>query len=233
MSMQPQPQPEFHAADEHPRRRDEVLRAEGEGEPARLAFADPEEAALITRVQRGDQAAFDALARRYSARAFAVAYRVLRQRQDAEDLVQDAFLVALDKIATYDATRPFAPWFLRIVFTRGLNERKARAARERRVQAVDSSELESRSSGAGWGGRADADTYRHEIRRRFNEALQGLSERRRLIVQLADVDGMTGDDIADIVGLPSGTVRWHLHEARRTLRQALGDLNPGQHTRAD
>ncbi|MDQ6828712.1 MAG: sigma-70 family RNA polymerase sigma factor [Gemmatimonadota bacterium] len=228
--MQPQSQPQFDHSNAPPVERDDVLRAEGDGDPKQYVYADPEEAAVITRVQRGDQAAFDTLARRYSARAFAVAFRVLRNRQDAEDLVQDAFLVALNKIATFDATRPFAPWFLRIVFTRGLNERKSRAARERRVQAVDSSELESKSSGPG--AAADADTYRHEIRHRFHEALQGLSERRRLIVQLADVDGMTGDEIADNVSLPSGTVRWHLHEARRALRQALADLNPVQQGRA-
>ncbi|MEP6689724.1 MAG: RNA polymerase sigma factor [Gemmatimonadaceae bacterium] len=185
-------------------------------------IVDVDEAALITRVQRGDHEAFGALAKRHAARAFVVAFRVMRHRQDAEDLVQDAFLAALNKIASFDTSRPFAPWFLRIVLNRGLNARQSRAVRERRVQLAGAIPLDDTSPTLTTA--PDTEVERREIRERFAAAMRQLSERRRLIVQLSDVDELTSQEIADVVALPAGTVRWHLHEARRTLRAAMRPL---------
>ncbi|MGH7634559.1 MAG: RNA polymerase sigma factor, partial [Gemmatimonadaceae bacterium] len=118
-----------------------------------------EEAAILARVQRGDVSAFDAIVRRYMRRAFAIAYRVLGHREDAEDLVQDAFLTALERIASFDLTRPFGPWFFRIVVNRGLNARKARSVR--RTEAIPTDALDTTEP-------SPAGHYeRTEIRERF------------------------------------------------------------------
>ena len=92
-----------------------------------------DERGLVVRVQHGDSEAFGELARRHVRRAFALAYRSLRHTQDAEDLVQDALIAALDGIASFDPSRPFAPWFFRIVVNRALNAASARSTRERHV----------------------------------------------------------------------------------------------------
>src|SRR4051812_47937738 len=84
---------------------------------------------LIERVQHGDAAAYDTLVRRHLARATAIARRLLGNIDDAEDLVQEAFMRALDRIGTFDATRAFAPWFYRLLINTGLNARKARSRR--------------------------------------------------------------------------------------------------------
>lgn len=175
-----------------------------------------EEAAILARVQQGDIAAFDLVVRRYLRRAFAIAYRVLGHREDAEDLVQDAFLTALERIASFDRSRPFGPWFFRIVVNRGLNARKARAIRRTEAMPADVAEP---------GEPSPAGLYeRTEIRERFHAALAGLSQRQRLIVELADIDGMSGVEIAAMLGVSQGTVRWHLHMARHALRKALAPL---------
>ena len=175
-----------------------------------------EEAAILARVQQGDIAAFDLVVRRYLRRAFAIAYRVLGHREDAEDLVQDAFLTALERIASFDLSRPFGPWFFRIVVNRGLNARKARAIRRTEAMPMDVTEP---------GEPSPASLYeRTEIRERFHAALAGLSQRQRLIVELADIDGMSGVEIAAMLGVSQGTVRWHLHMARHALRTALAPL---------
>jgi RNA polymerase sigma-70 factor (ECF subfamily) len=175
-----------------------------------------EESALLVRVQRGDVAAFDLVVRRYLRRAFAIAYRVLGHREDAEDLVQDAFLTALERIASFDVSRPFGPWFFRIVVNRGLNARKSRAIR--RTEAMPADALEAAEP-------SPAGMYeRTEIRDRFQAALEGLSQRQRLIVELADIDGMSGVEIAALLGVSQGTVRWHFHMARHALRKALAPL---------
>ena len=85
---------------------------------------------LVHAVRRGDNQAFDELAGRHMRRAFAVAYRILGQRQDAEDVVQDSFLTALLKLDTFDSDRPFGPWLLRLVANRAINARKARTLRQ-------------------------------------------------------------------------------------------------------
>src|SRR5205814_5004686 len=90
---------------------------------------DPQETAAIRLVQAGDAEAFDLLVRRYMRSAFAVAYRVLGHREDAEDVVQEAFLAALANIRSFDTSRRFGPWLYRIVVTRGLNFRKSRSRR--------------------------------------------------------------------------------------------------------
>jgi RNA polymerase sigma-70 factor (ECF subfamily) len=179
--------------------------------------AHDNERGLVIRVQQGDREAFDELARRYARRAFAIAYRILRHTQDAEDLVQDAFIAALDGIGSFDPSRPFAPWFFKIVVNRSLNAASARNTRERHVTVTHL-----------WNNDAAAVEFdpaeRSEIRQRFQQALAALPKHQRLIVELSDLDGRSSTEIGEMLELPRGTVRWHLHQARKVLRAALGDL---------
>lgn len=178
--------------------------------PAPAAPGD--EAELVERVRGGDGHAFDTLATRYMRRAFSVAFRVLGQREDAEDLVQDTFLVVLQRIDTFEPGRAFAPWFFRILVNRGLNARKSRALR-----AVD--EIPETASSAGPSPEREAE--RSELRDRLRTALAALPERQRLVVELFDLEGFAGPEIAEILEISDGTVRWHLHEARKALRRTL------------
>lgn len=171
-----------------------------------------DDSALVERVRAGDVGAFDQLVQRHMKRAFAVAYRLLGHREDAEDLVQDAFIQALDKIDTFEAGRPFAPWFFRILTNRGLNARQSRALRTM-------SELpEEVASAIGSPGQ---DAERADLASRLREAVGKLPERQQLIVQLFEIDGWTSAEIAATLGISDGTVRWHVHEARRALRAEL------------
>jgi RNA polymerase sigma-70 factor (ECF subfamily) len=174
-----------------------------------------DEAAALARVQRGDVAAFDAVVRRHLRRAYGLAYRILGRREDAEDLVQEAFMIALDRIATFDTTRPFAPWFMRIVVTRSLNARKS-IARRRTGELPD----EAIAPGPA----PDVETESAELRERVQAALSALPERQRLILQLFELDGYSAQEISDMLGISAGTVRWHAHEARNAMRSALGSL---------
>src|SRR4029077_16370696 len=90
-------------------------------------------------------AAFDLLVRRYMRSAFAVAYRVVGHREDAEDVVQEAFLAALANNRTFDPARRFGPWFYRIVVTRGLNFRKSRSRRT--TEALEDASVASGAPG--------------------------------------------------------------------------------------
>ncbi|MBX6365715.1 MAG: sigma-70 family RNA polymerase sigma factor [Gemmatimonadetes bacterium] len=171
------------------------------------------EAEVVERVREGDVAAFGELVRTHARKAYAIAYRVLGHREDAEDLVQDAFLAALEKIGTFQAGRAFGPWLYRIVVNRALNARKSRAVRatepipEGVVSPAPSPERAAELA---------------EVRARLLAAMATLPERQRVAVQLFELEGFSGAEVAEILELPEGTVRWQLHQARRTLRAALG-----------
>jgi RNA polymerase sigma-70 factor, ECF subfamily len=174
--------------------------------------AEAEEGALVEKVRRGDGRAFDALVSRYMRRAFSVSYRLLGNREDAEDLVQETFMAVLRKIDTFERGRAFAPWFFRVLVNRGLNARKSRTLR-----AAEELPEHAASPGASperWAERA-------ELRSRLRAAMDALPERQRVIVELFEVEGFGSGEIAEILEISDGTVRWHLHEARRTLRQVL------------
>jgi RNA polymerase sigma-70 factor, ECF subfamily len=145
-------------------------------------------------------------------RAFSIAYRLLGHREDAEDLVQDAFLQALERIDSFDTSRSFGPWFYRILVNRGLNQRKARSVRQAELLPLDL------ASGDPLPDRAAEQT---ELRARLRAALDELPEKQRVAVQLFEIEGFSGSEIAEILGIPAGTVRYHLHQARHTLRDAL------------
>jgi RNA polymerase sigma-70 factor, ECF subfamily len=183
----------------------------GTAAPAASSLED-DEPALVERVRRGEPAAFDTLVSRYMRRAFAVSYRLLGNREDAEDLVQETFLTVLRKIDSFERGRAFSPWFFRVLVNRGLNARKARALRT-------TDELPDDAAAAGASPERAAE--RAELRGRLRAAMDGLPERQRVIVELFELEGFAGAEIAEILEISDGTVRWHLHEARKTLRQAL------------
>jgi len=171
---------------------------------------------VIARVQDGDTAAFDMIVRRYMRSAFAVAYRVLGHREDAEDVVQEAFLAALANIRSFDTSRRFGPWLHRIVVTRGLNFRKARSRRT--ADVLRDADVASAAPGPA----AAADHA--GLQAAVVAALQRLPERQRMVVQLFELDGFSGAEIATMLGISPGTVRWYLHEARQALRGMLAHL---------
>jgi RNA polymerase sigma-70 factor, ECF subfamily len=169
------------------------------------------DAALVRRVRDGDSAAFDEIVNAYMRQVFQVAYRVVGHREDAEDLVQDCFLAAYQYLDSYDADRPFGPWITRIVLNRGANLRRSRARRATEPETDTVSPAPS----------ALDEATRAEAREKLAEVLATLNERQRMIVTMCDVDGMTSTEIGERLDLAPGTVRWHLHEARRLLRRAL------------
>ena len=187
--------------------------AEPSPTPERLAAA-ARDGALVARARAGDATAFDTLVRTYMEQAFRVAFRVVGHREDAEDLVQDAFLAAYQYLDSFEVGRPFGPWLMRIVLNRGANLRRSRARRT----------MEPETEGVSDAPSALDESERRDTGRVLREALATLSDRQRSIVTMFDVDGMTSAEIGEMMQLAPGTVRWHLHEARRQLRGVLGQF---------
>jgi len=170
---------------------------------------------LVRRIRRGDRASFDELVRRYLRPALAVAWEFTESRDDAEDVVQDAFHRVLRGLDGYDDDRPFRPWFYAIVRNVGRN---AAAWRGRW-----SSEPIADSFPAG-GSTPLTELERAEIRRRVDEGMQLLSPMQRSCFRLCDLEGFAAGEAADMLGIQESTVRVHVFRARRALREVLRPL---------
>jgi RNA polymerase sigma-70 factor, ECF subfamily len=197
--------------------RDECREMAFERAPERgaMSLSELSDSEIAERVQKGDHPAFSELVQRYMRRAFSVAYRLLHQREDAEDLVQETFVTIHQKINTFDTGRPFGPWFFRILVNKGINARKAR-----QIRSTEPVPPDARDAGA-----SPVQTLeRREISQAFGKAFDSLTERQQMIVRLFELEGFSSAEIGEILDLSDGTVRWHLHQARMSLREALAPL---------
>lgn len=170
---------------------------------------------LVRAVRRGDGKAFDQLVRRYLRPALAVAWEFTESRDDAEDVVQDAFHRALRGLNSYDDSRPFRPWFFQIVRNVGRN---AAAWRKRWSSEPLAETLPAHEPSA------LSEIERWEVRRRISDGLELLSPMQRSCFRLCDIEGYGAGEVAEMLGLSDSTVRVHLFRARRALRATLRPL---------
>jgi RNA polymerase sigma-70 factor, ECF subfamily len=172
------------------------------------------DARLVGRARDGDRAAFEELVRRHLPGAYSVALVELADSRDAEDAVQDAFVLALEKLDECRDPSAFGAWLRQIVRNRarsvGRRERVRAAERLDAVRSAVSRQDPSR------------DLDRRDLRARLEAALRTLPEVQRRVVLLHDLEGYRHREIAEQLELPEGTVRSHLFHARRTLRERLG-----------
>lgn len=169
-----------------------------------------DDAALVERALRGDAASYEALVRRYARTAHAVALAIVKEPADAEDVCQDAFIRALERLEDCRDPARFAAWFLRIVRNRAHSVRRYLGVRD--ATALESVPLASQEAGPA------RETERARLRDDLVEALADLTDVQREVVLLHDLEGWKHREIGDRLGLPEGTVRAHLFHARRALR---------------
>lgn len=173
---------------------------------------DDGERALIESARAGNREAFGMLVNRHLARALGLAQRVLHHREDAEDVVQDAFLSALEHLEAFDVSRQFWPWFARIVVHRALDRASARSVRF----------TEPLPETAADRGASPAEAAEHrEVLERFRHELALLPPRQQLVVRLVELDGYSIGAIAELLDSTPAAVRWNLHAGRQRLRAAL------------
>jgi RNA polymerase sigma-70 factor (ECF subfamily) len=170
---------------------------------------------LARRVQQGDRAALERLVRRYVRPVHAVIASFLTEPGQVDDAAQETFLRMLRAIDTYDTRRPFAPWLYQVARNAARNQIAAESLRSTEPFPADGP--------AAPGPLPDLAAERSEIRTRVARALEALPDQRRVAFRLVDVDGMGAGEAGRIMGIAAGTVRAHVHHARKQLREALAD----------
>jgi RNA polymerase sigma-70 factor (ECF subfamily) len=177
------------------------------------------DAELVLGVRRGDRRAAGRLLERYMRACRAVALAVTGSEADADDICQDGFVVAMERIDDCRDPARFGGWLLQIVRNRARNLVRDRGLR-------DILPLDPNAPAAGPDPAAIAE--REELRARLGAALLSLPDQQREVVLLHDLEGWKHREIADRLELPAGTVRSHLHHARRKLREILGMVDTDQ-----
>ncbi len=168
---------------------------------------------LVERSRAGDVAAFEELVKRHQARAYAIAYRLLGRREDAQDVAQEAFARAYFRLAEFRGTAQFRTWLYRILVnlaTDVLRRRKPEVPEDQAAyQMVD--------TGYNPGENFD----RQELRQNIEEAITALPTDLRTVILLRELEGLSYADIARVIRRPVGTVMSRLFHARRRLQQSL------------
>ncbi len=187
----------------------------------RRASDDPLERRAIDAVKTGDDGAYDYIVAKYMKRVVSIAWGIVRNAQDAEDLAQEAFVKAYQTMSRFKSGEPFGPWIYRIVTNLSLDVMKHRT-RFRHEEITD-------AEPAGRRDRADLAARTNELGERIDRAIQSLPEMQRLVARLYLVEEFDHGEIAKMTGLTEGTVRSHLSLARGKLKQQLWDLYEGSH----
>ncbi len=173
---------------------------------------------LIDRAKAGEPAACDALARRCRRGAYLLALQMLGNRDDAMDVTQDAMLRFFSTLNSFDAARRVQPWLFTIV--RNQVRDLWRQRQRRPADAVGESDVLVGQLVAPQPS-PEADLHRQELRRRIWRALATLTADKREIIVLRDYHDLSYSDIAEVLGIPVGTVMSRLHGARRRLRARI------------
>jgi RNA polymerase sigma-70 factor (ECF subfamily) len=179
--------------------------------------------ALLTATACGDDAAFAVLVRRHIRAATLLAAQWVGDRDEAEDVVQDAFVVVLRDARTFDAERPFSPWLFAIIRRLGAN-RRSRASRRARLLRLwgrnTANEAASPPADDAVFARLDAATARL--------AMEDLSPMQRACFELVALRDLSIAEVAAMHGIAESTVRQHVFRARAALRSVLGRPGSGQ-----
>jgi RNA polymerase sigma-70 factor (ECF subfamily) len=188
-----------------------------------MSIPATDEAALLARTAANDVAAFETLMRRYNSRLFRVARSILRDDAAAEDAVQEAYLEAFRHSATFRGEAQVSTWLTRIV----INQSLMRLRRRKRDSVVvafatDSESGEVIEDPADEAAEApDVSTLRGEVRRLLERRIDELPAAFRTVFVMRDVEEMSVQETADLLGIPPATVRTRLFRARALLRQAM------------
>ena len=180
------------------------------------ASDDPIERRAIEAVKNGDAGSYEYLVSKYMKRVVSIAWGIVRNAADAEDLAQEAFVRAFQTIDRFKSGEPFGPWIFRIVTNLALDVMKHRT--RFRHEEVSEEEPAARRD------RADLPAMASELARRIDDAIESLPEMQRIVARLYLVEQFEHSEIAEMTGLSAGTVRSHLSLARGKLREKLADL---------
>jgi len=179
--------------------------------------------ALVDRVRAGDVSAYDELVRKYERQIFRIAQHITQNREDAEDVMQDAFLKAYEKLDQFQGNSKFYTWLVRIAVNESLM--RLRKRRTGRMVSIDE-DLKTEEGSvprdfADWAPDPEQNYNQSELADILRKTIQGLPQGFRVVFALRDVEGLSTEETAEALGLSVPAVKSRLLRARLQLRERL------------
>jgi RNA polymerase sigma-70 factor, ECF subfamily len=184
---------------------------------------------LLQRLRAGDTDALEILMRQYSARVYRLAYGITRNPADAEEVAQDVFLTICRKGESFEGRSALGSWIYRMTVNTALNKRRGKRQEvETSLEAELPTYLEDGHRAgarayvlADWSQSPESDLLRGETRAVLDRAIDSLPERYRAVLILRDVEELSNEEVAEMLGESVSSVKSRLHRARMALRETL------------
>ncbi len=189
------------------------------------SFAGRLEGDLVSLARQGDLEAYDELVKRYQERIYATIYHMTANHEDANDIAQEAFIKAYQALKSFKGGSSFYTWLYRIAVNKAINFLKQR--KNKHHYSLNDLDFNTENNPDLIALISDKTPFRNagltELQKKLNEALMKLSEPHRMVVILHDVQGLSHEEIADIMDCNIGTVRSRLFYARQQLQGFLAE----------
>ena len=186
---------------------------------------------LIGRMQAGDPSAVTELASTYGPRIHQLAFRYMKNWEDAEEVTQDVLLKVYRKIDAFRGDAALSSWIYRITFNTAMSRlrtgRQARAVEQPRTDNTQPDAVRGPQEAADWSSLSDDQVLRREMREKLLEALTHLPEVYRIPVVLRDIQGLSTEEASAILRVKTQTLKSRLHRGRLILREYLADFAGG------
>ncbi len=197
--------------------------------PTQPELTNLPDAEIVALARQGRDRAFRELVRRYERPVFSLIYRMVRDREAAEDLVQDSFVKVLNHLDRYRPEFKFSSWIFKIANNVAIDHLRRRQLNTVSIDGSPhaASVAEATASSLDLASRQESaleEMEAREIGGAIEEAIAGLRPEYRSCIILRHVEGRSYEDIAATLDLPLGTVKTYIHRARNELRQALQDI---------
>lgn len=190
--------------------------------------ADDSDAQLVVRVQQGDRRAFDVLFLKYRHRIYSLASRFVRDPDEVQDVVQEAFIRAYRALGSFRGESAFYTWLYRIAINTAKNYL---VSRSRRPPGADIDIEDAEHVDGGWALRdiddPESQLMTEQLRQAIEEAMRRLPEDLRVALTLREFDGLSYEEIAEAMQCPVGTVRSRIFRAREAVDAEILPLLPG------
>lgn len=182
------------------------------------------ETEIVERAKQGDQSAFSELVNAYSERIYNLGLRILRKKEDAEDILQETFLTVIQKIDTFDGRSSFFTWIYRIATNAALM--KLRKKKPQYVDLPDNPDFQENIESKvfiDWSQDASLDVQNKEVRKILNDAIDELAEIYKTVFILRDIEQLSIKETSKILNITEENVKIRLRRARQYLRDKLSD----------
>jgi len=196
-------------------------------------MSETKDARLLARLQAGDETAIRDLAETYGSKIYQLAFRYLRNKEDAEEVMQDVLFKVHRKVAAFRGDAALSSWIYRITFNAAMS--RLRTAKYQRTQkdelSITMHDGDEQSSMpldlADWSDMADERVFRSQLRQRVFSAILSLPAIYRAPVMLRDIQGMSTEEASAMLRVKDQTLKSRLHRGRLILRKQLADFAGG------